>query len=799
MPNVQQFIIISLMAVFGHSQYCGRSVTPIISRPGDVVLIGLFDINRGNRCDKLQRGGFEQMYSAAWFIDWLNNRSYTKGIRIGFNAYDTCTDIQNALKLTVHGLSESSYLEREECRSKYILGFIGPLLNPAKTSVSDLLRHLAITHLPLRLTGLKYEIQALISILSHLEWKKVALLSSSEDLRSFFHQRAAAARICVGVSEVVDEHDITKFDHLFRLIRKMRVKVLVLLVTENDFLESLRTAKFHNLTRLYWLVAGSYVHSSTLVNLDIGNSASAVIVAQPYEDNYPLITTSLIRRDVPLVSKRQKLLEEYVSLTTDCRLNASMSRNPLCRLFQMHILDSAIDFVLKAILRLADSLKNLQEQHCGSSWTMCSSLKHQFERKIWKFFPTSAMDLGSVDILQEVTKDDKTIALWSYQPSSSTHFNFIEVGRFIRGELQIDSQTLNILQPMGSGWYKIPDFQCLEDCTCTNYFSSSTYQNGLNLSWKSKTWITICVTISCTGTVMALAFACYILVRICRRDTIEGNQGFALCILLGIICCYISILPYGFDPSENICALRLLLSAAYTMLFAPILARCLMLATSDTGGLPGHISGLIQSSLYIFAVGVQAALSAQYWWLNCGNHFQTAPSQCTASRQIIYISISYPALLLLFWLLVSPFCVRSRRNYREGLTFQICSVLTLCVWVTWISLSFIFPESWRDPCLCLGIVATATVVLISVFIPRIYKMATSIALDAVNVSLRPIGQMGAPNLTEMTVRDLQSMYDNASQPYSNEPLNHTSAKEDTATTTYEECPINISVPKTTHL
>ncbi|XP_067126670.1 metabotropic glutamate receptor-like [Centruroides vittatus] len=788
-------LVILSMASIGHCQYCGQSVTPYVSRPGDVLLIGLFDINRGNRCDKLHRGGFEQMYSAAWFVDWLNNRSYTKGIRIGLNAYDTCTDTQNTLRLTVHGLSESSYLEKEECRSQYILGFIGPLLNPAKTSVSDFLRHLTITHMPFQLTALKYEIQALISALSHLEWKKVALLSSSESMRTYFHQRAVTARICVAASEVVDEHDITKFNHLFRLIEKMRVKVLVLLVTENDLLESLRTAKLYNLTRLYWLVAGPLVHS--LSNLDIASSVSAMIIAQPYENNYPLITTSLIRKDVPLSPKGQKAMEEYTSLTTDCRLNASMSRNPLCRLLQMHILDSAIDSVLKTILKLADTLKNLQEQYCGSSWIMCTSLKKQFERKFWKIVPSMAFDIGNVNIIKEVIIDEKTIALWSYQPNSASYFNFVEVGRFLRRELQIDSQTMNILQPMGAGWYKIPDFQCTEDCACANYLSSI-YSKGSHLSWRNKTWITICVTVSCTGTVMALAFACYIMIRICRRDTIEGNQGFALCILLGIICCYVSILPYGFDPSENICALRLLIGTAYTTLFAPILARCLMLATSDTGGLPGHISGLIQSSLYLFAVGVQAGLSAQYWWLNCGNHFQSAPPQCTASRQIIFISISYPALLLFFWLLISPFCVRSRRNYREGLTFQIASVLTLCVWVTWLSLSFIFPNSWRDPCLCLGVVASATVVLVSVFIPRIYKMATSIALDAVNVSLRPIGQMGAPNLTEMTVRDLQSMYDNASHPYITESHQAT-MKDDSATLTYEECPVNSSIPKTTHL
>ncbi|XP_076364837.1 protein bride of sevenless-like [Tachypleus tridentatus] len=377
--------------------------------------------------------------------------------------------------------------------------------------------------------------------------------------------------------------------------------------------------------------------------------------------------------------------------------------------------------------------------------------------------------------------------------SSEDGSKFMKVGEFFNEKLKLNSEKLGILHQVQKGWYKIPNFQCDGvGCRCLNRNATEDKTNIWN-QWRSETWITIFVTIACMGSLIALAVISFIIWRICRGDTIEGNQGFAVLSLVGIIINYFAILPFAFNPSEALCTLRLLsVGLAYTLLFSPLLVRSLMLATADTDGLPGHVSGLVQSALYFFCVGVQGALSVEYWWLSKMQHFHLVEESgefskaCILSHDRIFISLAYAILLLVFWIFVSPFCVRNRRNYREGLFFHIASLASLVVWAVWITGFILLAEDLREKLLCLGLVANATVVLVVIFIPRVYKMTTAIALDTANVSLRPVGQLTAPSLTDMTVRSSNVMlYDTVNHAYAPESVMH-AVKEEMEASSFDE-------------
>ena len=82
----------------------------------------------------------------------------------------------------------------------------------------------------------------------------------------------------------------------------------------------------------------------------------------------------------------------------------------------------------------------------------------------------------------------------------------------------------------------------------------------------------------------------------------------------------------------------------------------------------------------------------------------------------------YATLLLAFQLLISPRIVASRRNYREGLLFALASFSTLMVWIGWTSAFYIFvEEKWQDVSICCGLLATPTVIILVVFIPKVSK------------------------------------------------------------------------------
>ena len=78
--------------------------------------------------------------------------------------------------------------------------------------------------------------------------------------------------------------------------------------------------------------------------------------------------------------------------------------------------------------------------------------------------------------------------------------------------------------------------------------------------------------------------------------------------LLGIMFTYASFIPFGLSPTGLICLMRMMvLRLAFVFIFSVMLSRSLMLATADTDGLPGHLSGLIQSSLFCFMLGVKVS------------------------------------------------------------------------------------------------------------------------------------------------------------------------------------------------
>jgi hypothetical protein len=76
--------------------------------------------------------------------------------------------------------------------------------------------------------------------------------------------------------------------------------------------------------------------------------------------------------------------------------------------------------------------------------------------------------------------------------------------------------------------------------------------------------------------------------------------------LLVLCSVYACLLPYAVEASALVCTVRLhAVPVAYAALFSVLFSRSLMLATADFDGLPGHVSGLTQSFLFLLLAGLQ--------------------------------------------------------------------------------------------------------------------------------------------------------------------------------------------------
>ena len=160
-----------------------------------------------------------------------------------------------------------------------------------------------------------------------------------------------------------------------------------------------------------------------------------------------------------------------------------------------------------------------------------------------------------------------------------------------------------------------------------------------------------------------------------------------------------------------------------------------MLATADdVDGLPGHVSGFTQSALFIFMSGIQIALMVQEWFLQGPAAYvevvhieRYTMEKCkwndTGDQYSILYKLSYAMLLLLLQMLINPFIVKSKRNYKEGLLFSIGSCLMVIIWIGWVTMYVImgnnFGVHWHDKSICCGLLVCPTALLIVIFIPKV--------------------------------------------------------------------------------
>ncbi|PSN40052.1 hypothetical protein C0J52_20196 [Blattella germanica] len=293
----------------------------------------------------------------------------------------------------------------------------------------------------------------------------------------------------------------------------------------------------------------------------------------------------------------------------------------------------------------------------------------------------------------------------------------------------------------------------------------------LHLSWRQDTWVAAIVSIAAVGLTCSIAITIFILVRICKGDALEGNPFFSFLLLLSIDCTYFSVIPFSLLPEEIfqrwlICGLRVFgTSISYALLFSIMLSRSFMLASCDKdGGLMSHINGYLQTVLCFFMVGVQAGLSVQFWFIN--SRFLNS-NQCSSIYEghMFLILLCYDMFLLLLLACMCSFIIRSKRNYSEGIFFTIATLLCVLVFVGWCTAYMLAPQKWRDAAITGGLTATATVILVTIFIPRTYLMMSAVVRDDLASALPSLSFMGASSVQDVNYQSSQVLYDTVGPNY----------------------------------
>ncbi|XP_025199296.1 uncharacterized protein LOC112597454 [Melanaphis sacchari] len=295
----------------------------------------------------------------------------------------------------------------------------------------------------------------------------------------------------------------------------------------------------------------------------------------------------------------------------------------------------------------------------------------------------------------------------------------------------------------------------------------------LLVTWKEDVWIASTLTVSAVGATCAACIASFILVRVCKKDVMEGNPTFTFVLIAGALLMYASAVPFAVRdtaagwPRHAVCYAKLFgSSGSCAFVFSAMLARSTMIAACDCdSSFMSHVNGYLQTSLFAFTVGVQLALTVQF----AAIHAAAVPSSdlchVFVDGPLFLGTMSYDALLLALLCVVSPFVFRSKRNYREGACFAVATYLVSAVWLCWCAAYAALPRRWSDMCVMVGLTATATVIVVTVFIPRTYMMMFGIVREQITSSLPSLGYghggggAGGASVTDVNYRSTQALYD----------------------------------------
>lgn len=441
------------------------------------------------------------------------------------------------------------------------------------------------------------------------------------------------------------------------------------------------------------------------------------------------------------------------------------------------------------VLRVVDAYDNLRsggdeddddDDECGRNATTCETVTTATNNNRSAMMTTKAVGYGAEAIGRVL---DRLMLLDGGADYNVTLVHVTEYGgggRTIGAYVQDSNGTRRLRLLQVNGNHRAPYYMQEDACgqetsvacpTCRPPQPppppppASRHDGPVWVTWKQDVWIASALTVCAVGAVCSACIAAFILIRVCKKDVMEGNPTFSLLLIVGTLSVYASAVPFAVHDSchpNAVCYAKLFgACASCSVVFSAMLSRSMMIAACDCdSSFMSHVNGYLQTSLFAFTVCVQLALLVQFAAIHA-----VVPSSdlCRVfmDRGNLFLgSVSYDALLLALLCCTSPFVFRSKRNYREGACFAVAAYLTLAVWLCWCTAYAALPRERSDMCVMVGLTGTATVIVVTVFIPRTYIMMFGIVREQITSSLPSLGYgHGGCSVTDVNYRSTQALYD----------------------------------------
>ncbi|KAK7487802.1 hypothetical protein BaRGS_00020943 [Batillaria attramentaria] len=265
------------------------------------------------------------------------------------------------------------------------------------------------------------------------------------------------------------------------------------------------------------------------------------------------------------------------------------------------------------------------------------------------------------------------------------------------------------------------------------------------------------------GILSVIVFEIYILYKL--LGTSMGHKWRTMwlgqLLLFGVFLSYLTLFAYLPVPTKATCGItRFGVGVSYSICFAVLLVKLMVILTSKSSEnslLPGdvespnYLKGIYQFLMFVFVVGVQVVIDTQ--WLitvppeavkvtaNSGemvwicNHYTFRASSSLEDMSGFVrnefenhvLSLVYIMFLILITTLLALNAHGIITNHRESVFIGIASGFSIPIWLAWTLVGGLnrdhdWAHEFGDGCIAFGLFLTATLILFSMFLPKVRQL-----------------------------------------------------------------------------
>ncbi|KAJ7995396.1 hypothetical protein DPEC_G00244130 [Dallia pectoralis] len=254
------------------SLIAGASTLPVLQKPGDVMLGGLFSLHESvlepdlsftfkpvsTRCTGFSLRTYRWMQTMLFTIDEINrNDRLLPNVTLGYKIYDSCSAPNHALRASVELMRAGDEENERSCG-----GLVSVVIGDGSSALSEAVaRFLGVFHIP--------QVNALVLLIQHFGWTWVGVVADDDANHlggaHTFTEEVQKLSVCVALYETIPKnHEKSAMASIVARIRSSGAGVVLVFALEQNVVALFDEVLRQGLSGVQWLTSEAWTTAFVL-------------------------------------------------------------------------------------------------------------------------------------------------------------------------------------------------------------------------------------------------------------------------------------------------------------------------------------------------------------------------------------------------------------------------------------------------------------------------------------------------------------------------------------------------------